>query len=178
MHIGVCGASSGRMASKIVKASYQVGVEVARHGGAVVTGGTTGYSAEAAKGAKVSGGVTIGISPADDLEAHVGQFKLPADIYVHLIFTGLGFKGRNTIIVQSCDAVIFIGGGTGTLNEMCTAVDAKKIMGVLKGSGGAAELTKELKKISLRNKPVIVSDKDGKKLVNKVINALKRRSKL
>ena len=59
----------------------------------------------------------------------------------------LGPKGRNVILIRSADACIFIGGGTGTLNEFTIAFDelgSERAIGVLKGSGG---ITDELPQI-------------------------------
>ncbi len=85
----------------------------------------------------------------------------------------MGKKGRNAVFVHSCDAMIFIGGGMGTLNEFTIAFDEGKVIGVLENSGG---LSSELEKLASfggnrqgKKLGVIVKDADAEKLVDKVL---------
>jgi len=47
-------------------------------------------------------------------------------------------KGRNVVLVRSCDIVLFIAGAMGSLNEFTIAHDEGKIIGCLTGTGGVA----------------------------------------
>ncbi len=68
----------------------------------------------AARGASSEGGTVIGILPgADRREAN--------PFLTYSIVTGMG-NARNAIIVLSCDAVIAIAGGAGTLSEIGLAM--------------------------------------------------------
>ncbi len=68
----------------------------------------------ACKGAKASGGTTIGILP--------GTNRRDANSYVDIpIVTGMG-EARNIIVVRSGRAVIAIGGEHGTLSEIAFAL--------------------------------------------------------
>ncbi len=74
--------------------------------------------AEAAKGAKENGGLTIGILPGEDsgISNPFIDITLP---------TGLGFA-RNILVAYSGDAVIAIDGRLGTLSEISYALLKKK----------------------------------------------------
>jgi uncharacterized protein (TIGR00725 family) len=91
-----------------------VGAEIARRGGILVCGGLGGMMEAAAAGAKSAGGTTVGILPGDAASA--------ANEHIDLALpTGLG-AFRNMILVRSCDAVIAIRGGYGTLSEIAFAL--------------------------------------------------------
>ena len=64
----------------------------------------------AARGARESGGTTLGILPGHD--RNLGNPYLD-----HVITTGMG-EARNLAVVSSGDVVIAIGGGFGTLSEI------------------------------------------------------------
>jgi uncharacterized protein (TIGR00725 family) len=87
------------------------------------------------------GGLTVAVSPAMNLRDHGLLFGYPADSRI-IMFTGMGTKGRNVVLVRSADACIFIGGGMGTLNEFTIAFDElgpQCAIGILAGSGGLAD---------------------------------------
>lgn len=114
--------------------AYNAGKAIADSGCVLLTGGGKGISEFAANGAIENGGLCIGISPADNYKNHVSVFNNPSDIFDALIFTGFGHKGRNVVLIRSCDAVIALDGGVGTLNELTIALDEGKDIGILNGS--------------------------------------------
>ncbi|MDO8495510.1 MAG: LOG family protein [bacterium] len=117
----------------------EVGREIARQGGILITGATTGAPYAAAKGATEEGGVSIGISPAASYSAHVKSYKLPTENFDFIIYSGFHYSGRNLILTKSADAVIIICGGFGTLNEFTIALEDNKPIGVLVGTCGATD---------------------------------------
>lgn len=119
--------------------AYQVGQEIVRQGGILITGATTGIPHAAARGAKDAGGISVGISPAATYAAHVKTYKLPTNHFDFIIYTGFEYSGRNLILTKSADAVIIGCGGFGTLNEFTIALEDNKPIGVLSGTGGTAE---------------------------------------
>ena len=93
-----------------------------------------------------------------------------------IILTGFEKKGRNVIAVRSCDALIFVSGGTGTLNEFTIAYDEGKVCGVLLDSGGISGVMKELegKYLSGRKKSgKVIYHSEPEKLVELVLSELK-----
>lgn len=94
---------------------------------------------------------------------------------MELIFTGYGKIGRNVLSIIGCDGVIFIGGGIGTLNEFSIAYHEGKVIGILEGVKGIAEKVLEMKKDFKDSGAIIIKDKNPKRLVKKVIEAIKCR---
>jgi hypothetical protein len=56
-----------------------------------------------------------------------------------IVYTGFGLKGRNVVLVRTCDIVLFIAGSMGSLNEFTIAHDEGKVIGCLTGTGGVAD---------------------------------------
>ncbi|HUQ79188.1 MAG TPA: TIGR00725 family protein [Patescibacteria group bacterium] len=112
-------------------AAYEVGRLVAIGGAALVSGGTTGVMEAASRGARVEGGLTIGVLPGFERDS--------ANAFVDIALpTGLG-TARNLIYTRGCDAVIMVGGGAGTLNELTIAYQAGRTVIVVEGTGGWAD---------------------------------------
>lgn len=133
--IGVIGASASLpgdiMSEHREEVAAAVGAAVARRGGVLVTGGRQGVMQAASRGAKTSGGLTIGFLPSLN--------KADANPYVDIAFpTGLG-RARNLLITRGCDALIMVGGGVGTLNELTIAYAEGRPVVVVRGSGGWAD---------------------------------------
>jgi hypothetical protein len=152
-----------------------IGEAIAAQGCIIVTGSGTGLPHEAALAAAAKGGICLGFSPAMNLREHIEKYKFPAEPYI-LIFTGMEKKGRNIISIRSCDAVIFVGGRFGTLNEFTIAydeADERKVIGILEGSGGFSDKLFTLATESgKKSKATIIREKDPAELVNKVIRTL------
>lgn len=177
--IGVMGSASGKIMRnpKTVEICREVGREIARQNCVLSNGACPGLPDEAAKGAKALGGYTIGISPAISILSHLQKYKSPIDHYDHFLFTGIGLLMRNIINVRSCDGVIILPGGTGTLNEFTVAFDEGKPIGVLEEQGGVADHIRELLKHSERDtgKNMVFSS-SPKKLVAKLVQRIKRQN--
>jgi len=96
------------------RTAEEVGRELARQGAILVCGGLSGVMEAACKGARLEGGVTIGILP--------GESRQAANTYVQIpIVTSIGYA-RNIIVVKSSQAVIAIDGNYGTLSEISHAL--------------------------------------------------------
>jgi len=170
-------AESGHCAENALKLSEDIGREIVRQGGVVVTGATTGIPYWAAKGAKEEGGISIGLSPAASERAHIKTYKLPVDYFDLIIYTGFDYSGRNLLLTRASDAVITLCGRMGTLNEFTIAFEDGKPQGVLVGSGGAADYVKYIVDNMHRGPGNIVFDSDPKKLVQKVIKLIEKEKK-
>ena len=115
----------------------------------LLSGATTGLVYAVGKAANTAGAFHVGISPASNEREHVESYKLPTDACDILIYTGFGLKGRNVVLVRSCDIVLFIAGAMGSLNEFTIAHDEAKVIGCMTETGGVAdEVEYLLKKFS------------------------------
>jgi uncharacterized protein (TIGR00725 family) len=169
--VGVIGSGLSSSHDLQTKA-YDVGREIARANCILVTGSGQGLPHEAEKGAKQLDGLVVGISPAACMKEHRDKYKFPAEKSDILVFTGFGFKGRNVLFIRTCDAVILISGGIGTLNEFTIAFDEGKTIGVLKGTGGISDSIEGLVKLSRKEGGKVIYESDPKTLVGKLIRSL------
>lgn len=117
----------------------QLAAALAQHDAVLFTGATTGLLREIGIAARTAGVFHVGISPASSQAEHVARFQLPTDACDVLVFTGFGLKGRNVVLVRSCDIVLFVAGAMGSLNEFTIAHDEGKVIGCLTGTGGVAD---------------------------------------
>lgn len=161
----------------IPKIAESLGREIVEHGAVLVTGATTGFPFWAAKGAKERGGISIGLSPASSERDHVERYNLPIDYLDLIIFTGFGYAGRNLLLTRSSDAIIVGCGRMGTINEFTIAFEDNKPIGVLQGDWTTDELIEKIVRESHRGPGKIVYDSDPKKLVEKVIELIKKEKK-
>ena len=144
MSVGVMGSAGGKLEEKTRKLVRQLGRAIAKRGYILITGACPGIPHEAIKGAKEESGIVVGVSPALNLEEHVGKYLSPTRGYDAIIYTGSGLMGREIENIRSCDVVIFAGGRSGTLGEFAIAYDEAKVIGVLEGTGGITEHLKEI----------------------------------
>jgi uncharacterized protein (TIGR00725 family) len=174
--IAVLGSASARENSPEYLKARRIGRIVAENGGIILTGACPGLPDAAVLGATEAGGLSIGISPSMNLAEHVDLYAYPTDSAA-LIFTGMGKKGRNVILVRSADACIFIGGGMGTLNEFTIAFDElgePNVIGILTGTGGFSDELIEIARASGQtSEAYIIADPDPEKLVREVLAMLK-----
>lgn len=135
--ICVSGAAKGNSMNEGRELAWAAGAAIAKGGHVLLTGATTGLPNYAAEGYKDSGGKTsLGISPASSRVEHVHKYRLPIEAYDSILYTGLHYVGRDTLLIGSCDGVISIGGRLGTLHEFTIAMELGKPIGFLQGSGG------------------------------------------
>jgi uncharacterized protein (TIGR00725 family) len=114
----------GRKEGKaLMKEAENTGKLIAERGAILICGGLNGIMEAASKGARSTGGLTVGILPQDH--------KKEANRYVDVaVATGLGI-GRNVIIARTADALIAIGGEYGTLSEIAFALQlGKPVIGI------------------------------------------------
>ncbi len=175
--IGVMGSSEIPKDKILIQKAREVGREIARHNCILVNGATTGMPNEAAIGAREEDGFVLGISPAKDLKEHRIKYKLPYKPYDSIIFTGFGYNLRNILNIRTSDALVFIRGSLGTLNEFTIAYEDGKIIGVLEKMGGVSQFFDELIEITKKHtNATIVHDPDPKKLVRKLVALVKKRN--
>ena len=112
------------------KIAFDTGIEIAKSGSTLICGGLNGVMKAACKGAKTVGGLTVGIIPQNN-HSYANEY---CDV---VIPTGMGHT-RDFLTAISSDGVIVIGGGSGTLTEVCAAYMHKKPIAAIKNSGDVA----------------------------------------
>lgn len=115
--IGVMGG--GAASSEVISTAHRLGCLIGKRGWILLNGGrNSGVMEASARGAKETGGLTIGILPDADRQ-NVSEFiDIP-------IVTGMG-HARNSINVLSSDIVVACRGGAGTLSEIALAIKSGK----------------------------------------------------
>ncbi|MCA9811315.1 MAG: TIGR00725 family protein [Nitrosarchaeum sp.] len=113
------------------KVAYEVGFEIAKSDCVLITGGLGGVMKAACHGSHDANGLAIGIIPQNDPSF--------ANEYCDVVIpTGIGLT-RDFLNALSADGIIIVGGGSGTLSEICAAYMYKKPMVAIRGTGGVAE---------------------------------------
>ncbi len=126
----VIGNNDNGCTPELEKLAYDMGSNIAKSNSVLITGGLGGVMRAASHGAHDAGGLTVGIIPQND-------FSLANEFCDIVIPSGMGLM-RDFLNALSADGVIVIGGGSGTLSEICAAYMYKKPIVALKNSGGTA----------------------------------------
>ena len=179
LKVGVMGSAGDTLeagAEETLRAkAEELGRAVAARGLVLLTGGTTGLPYVVGRAAHEAGGLHVGVSPAASEREHREVFKYPTDNCSLLVFTGFGLKGRNVVLVRSCDVVIFVRGSMGALNEFTIAHDEGKIIGCLAGTGGVAdEAERLLRTFPKRAGARVFRDEDPARLLDLCLDALQQ----
>lgn len=142
IQFAILGSASVNPSHEAKAMAEEAGAEIAKLGGILLTGGCSGIPHIAARSAMESGGLTMYFSPGIDYTEHTKRYGYPGDGDLW-VFTGMGRKGRNVVLVRSAEACVFIGGGLGTFNEFTIACDelgAERVIGIVEGTGGVTEI--------------------------------------
>ena len=125
LQIGIMGSASDlKYSKKAEEFAKELGKLIANKNLTLVYGAEKdccSLSTLAAKSAKDNGGTTLGITYGKEKCCWGGQDYLPS------ILVPCGLErggGREFTLVLSCDVIIAIGGGSGTLNEIAVAYQA------------------------------------------------------
>lgn len=137
LQIGVMGSAQDLNYGKELELlAEQLGYEIARKKAVLVFGAEKDYdslSTAACRGAKEAGGMTLGVTYGKGKDI----YQKDADI---VICTGMERGGgRELVLALSCDALIAIGGGSGTLTELVEGYQANIPLIALRGTGGWSE---------------------------------------
>ena len=157
-----------------LESAKELGREIVRQGGILVTGATTGFPLWVAMGTKELGGTSIGFSPAASEREHVEVYKLPLDYMDLIIYTGFGYSGRDLLLTRSADAVICGCGRVGTIHEFTIAFEDEKPVGIFEGPWEmGAQLEEVIEKGHRPNSKIVVGN-DPKKLLEDLIAIVKK----
>jgi uncharacterized protein (TIGR00725 family) len=135
--VAVCGSGAPDAPGEVLDAAEAVGRALVDAGFRVACGGLGGVMTAVCRGACASArwteGTTVGILPSDDATT--------ANPFVDVVIaSGLGLA-RNVVLVASADAVVAVGGGSGTLAEMALAWQlGKPVVALDVGVGWSHEL--------------------------------------
>jgi uncharacterized protein (TIGR00725 family) len=171
--MGSAGDASPDTKGALVEKAQALAQAIASRQLMLLTGATTGIVYVVGKASHDAGVFHVGVSPAENSKAHVEKYKLPLDACDLIVYTGFGLKGRNVVLVRSCDIVLFIAGAMGSLNEFTIAHDEGKVIGCLSGTGGVADAADYLlQKFSKDTGARIFQDDDPEKLLDACLESL------
>ena len=162
-------AETGHCGLDAFDKAKELGQEIVRQNGIIITGATTGFPAWSTMGAKEEGGLSIGFSPASTEKEHAETYRLPLDYMDLIVYTGFGYSGRNLILTRSSDAVFIGCGRIGTINEFTIAYEDQKPIGILKGSWETDEVIADIMAKGYRVNENVLFDEDPKRLVERII---------
>jgi len=139
IQIGVMGSAADLMYSKkLEKLAFEVGRLIAESGNITIYGAEKDYdslSTAASRGAKSADGLTVGVTYGKGKD--VWDKEGNTDV---IIVTGIERGGgREFVLVNSCDVIIIVSGGSGTLTEAAIAYQMNIPIIALIGSGGWAD---------------------------------------
>jgi uncharacterized protein (TIGR00725 family) len=121
IRVGIIGGASPEPEFRQI--AYELGKLIAEKGAILVCGGLSGIMEAAARGAKQSGGLTVGILPGTSLRDANPHIDIP-------VATGLGYT-RNSLVALNADVLIAVDGQFGTLSEIAYGhIYGKKVIGI------------------------------------------------
>jgi uncharacterized protein (TIGR00725 family) len=137
--IGVMGSAADTKYSKDVEEiAEKLGELIGAKGHITVYGAEKDYdslSTAAARGAKKSNGLTVGVTYLAGKDIWDKEGNTDVIIPCGILRGG----GREFVLINSCDAVISVCGGSGTLSELAIAYQLDIPMVCMKGTGGWSE---------------------------------------
>ena len=174
LQIGVMGFAADLKYSKALeKQTEETGYWVAKRGAVLIFGAEKDYdslSTAACRGAKKANGLTIGVTYGKGLNV----YEENADV---VIATGLERGGgREFVLVNSCDGIIAISGGSGTMNEMLIAYQLNIPIVVIQNTGGWADKIAGQYFDSRKRMKAVVA-KSPEDAVQKILRLIKKKSK-
>lgn len=167
LQIGIMGSAADlKYSDEALAFAKELGKLIAESNNILVYGAEKEYtslSTEAAKVATKNGGITIGVAGGKSKKIF-GKFRPTV-----LINSGLEIGGgREFTLVLSCDVIIAISGGSGTLTEMAIAYQAGIPIIVVDKFGGWAEKLSD-KYLDDRNRLKCVRVSSPKEALDKAI---------
>jgi uncharacterized protein (TIGR00725 family) len=173
LQIGVMGSAADLNYTKnLEELAEEVGFYIARANAALLFGAEKDYdslSTAACRGAKRGGGLTVGVTYGKGLN---DAYEKNADIIIASAQERGG--GRETVLVTSCDGIVAVSGGSGTLTEMAIAYQANRPIVALANTGGWAEKLGG-QYIDARQRVLVELAETPEEAVEKVIAAIKER---
>jgi len=172
--IGIMGsAADTKYSKKVERFAEEIGGCVAKSGNITMYGAEKDYdslSAAAARGAKKENGLTVGVTYGKGKD--IWDKGSNTDV---IVCSGMERGGgREFILVNSCDGIITISGGSGTMNEMLIAYQLNIPVVAIRGTGGWSDKMAN-KYLDTRKRLKVVSAKNPQEAVKKVLELIKNR---
>ncbi len=169
--IGIMGSTADlKYSKKFEKIAEEVGKFIAESGNIAVFGAEKDFdslSTAAARGAKKAGGITVGVTYNKGKD--IWDKGNNTDV---IICSGLERGGgREFVLVNSCDGIIAISGGSGTMTEMLMAYQLNIPIVVIKGAGGWSDKMAN-KYFDNRKRLKAIPAKNAKEAVAKLLDLL------
>lgn len=136
LQIGVMGSAADLGYEEAIQnIAEELGAEIASRGATLIFGAekdSDSLSTAACRGAKSRGGRTIGVTYGKGLNDTWETEN------VDNVIACAGERGgmRETVLVTSCDGIITVGGGSGTLTEVAVAYQANRPIVAMAQTGG------------------------------------------
>ncbi len=170
LQIGVMGSCTDIIHSqKLLELGEEVGWWIAKKKAILLVGAekdVDSVSQAACRGAKKAKGQVVGVTYGKGLDVHEKNIDI-------IIATGSERGGgREFVLVNSCDVIITINGGSGTLTEIAIAYQANIPIIALGRSGGWSEKLANTF-LDERKRIKIISAESAKEAVNKAIDQVK-----
>lgn len=173
--LGVSGAAATEHCGLgTLEKAKELGREIVRQGGILITGATTGFPLWSAVGAKEEGGISIGLSPAESEKEHIEMYKLPLGYMDLVVYTGFGYPGRDLLFTRTCDAMFIGCGRVGTIHEFTIAFEDQKPIGILEGDWETDSIIRQIIEKANRPNAKIVFGSDPRVLVAQIIELVKK----
>lgn len=174
LQIGVMGSAADlNYSPELERLAGEIGEAVARAGATLLFGAERDYdslSTAAARGAKTAGGLTVGVTYGKGFD---GNLEPMADV---IIVSGLERGGgRELALVLSCNGIITISGGSGTLTEIAIAYQANVPIVALSGTGGWSEKLAD-QFLDQRERLKVETAATPKEAVDKLLSLITRQS--
>ena len=122
----------------IEKLAFEVGKCIAESGNTTVYGAEKdldSLSTAASRGAKSAGGLTVGVT----YQRGMNIWDKEGNTDVIIVSGSERGGGREMVLVNSCNVIIVIAGGSGTLSEIAIAYQMNIPIVALTGTGGWAD---------------------------------------
>lgn len=155
-----------RIKPEVFEYAYELGKLIAKSGWTVITGGKSGVMEFANKGCKDGNGISIGVV--------TGNQRFTANKYVDIeIVSGMYNCGEEMLLITMSDAIIILGGGMGTLQELAIAYRQSKPIFSIRNLGGWSQRLENFTRLDERDKVKIDYSGNPKELIKKLKFILK-----
>ena len=172
LQIGVIGSAGPeeydfeKPAAEMFAAAEQIGKLLAKSDAIVVNGGKGGIMESVSRGAKSTGGIV-----AAEV-AGLGRGESNNYVDIEIVTGDVAFRGPSQLVAMS-DAVISLGGGAGTLQELCVAYRMKKPVVLLTGFGGWTDRVAKMDSMDERRSIKFLVAKSPGQAVKLALNMVK-----